>query len=31
MPKQPKMLDELFYDGLRNIYFGEKKILRRVK
>jgi hypothetical protein len=27
MPKQPKKLDELFHDGLRDIYFAEKKIL----
>ena len=25
--KQPKKLDELFNDGLRDIYFAEKKIL----
>ena len=25
--KQPKKLDELFHDGLRDIYFAEKKIL----
>jgi len=27
MPKQAKMLDKLFHDGLRDIYFAEKKIL----
>jgi ferritin-like metal-binding protein YciE len=27
MPKQPKKLDELFHDGLKDIYFAEKKIL----
>jgi ferritin-like metal-binding protein YciE len=27
MPKKPKQLDELFHDGLRDIYFAEKKIL----
>jgi ferritin-like metal-binding protein YciE len=27
MPKQAKMLDTLFHDGLRDIYFAEKKIL----
>jgi ferritin-like metal-binding protein YciE len=27
MPKQPKKLDELFHDGLRDLYFAEKKIL----
>ncbi|MGZ5803986.1 MAG: YciE/YciF ferroxidase family protein [Xanthobacteraceae bacterium] len=27
MAKQPKMLDELFHDTLKDIYFAEKKIL----
>ena len=27
MPKQPKKLDELFHDTLKDIYFAEKKIL----
>jgi ferritin-like metal-binding protein YciE len=27
MPKQPKKLDELVHDGLKDIYFAEKKIL----
>lgn len=27
MAKQPKQLDELFHDGLKDIYFAEKKIL----
>jgi ferritin-like metal-binding protein YciE len=27
MAKKPKMLDELFHEGLQNIYFAEKKIL----
>jgi ferritin-like metal-binding protein YciE len=27
MPKQPKQLDELFHEGLKDIYFAEKKIL----
>jgi ferritin-like metal-binding protein YciE len=27
MPKEPKTLDELFYDTLKDIYFAEKKIL----
>jgi ferritin-like metal-binding protein YciE len=27
MPKKLKKLDELFHDGLRDIYFAEKKIL----
>jgi ferritin-like metal-binding protein YciE len=27
MAKQPKKLDELFHDTLKNIYFAEKKIL----
>jgi len=27
MPKQPKTLDELFHDTLKDIYFAEKKIL----
>jgi ferritin-like metal-binding protein YciE len=27
MPKKSKKLDELFHDGLRDIYFAEKKIL----
>ena len=27
MAKQPKKLDELFHDTLRDIYFAEKKIL----
>jgi ferritin-like metal-binding protein YciE len=27
MPKKVKKLDELFHDGLRDIYFAEKKIL----
>jgi ferritin-like metal-binding protein YciE len=27
MPKQPKQLDELFHDTLKDIYFAEKKIL----
>jgi ferritin-like metal-binding protein YciE len=27
MAKKPKMLDELFHEGLQDIYFAEKKIL----
>ena len=27
MPKEPKHLDELFHDTLKDIYFAEKKIL----
>ena len=27
MAKQPKTLDELFHDTLKDIYFAEKKIL----
>ena len=27
MPKEPKKLDELFHEGLKDIYFAEKKIL----
>src|SRR5688500_2075881 len=27
MAKKPKMLDELFHDTLKDIYFAEKKIL----
>ena len=27
MAKQPKKLDELFHDTLKDIYFAEKKIL----
>jgi ferritin-like metal-binding protein YciE len=27
MPKEPKTLDDLFHDSLRDIYFAEKKIL----
>jgi len=27
MPKQPKTLDDLFHDTLKDIYFAEKKIL----
>jgi ferritin-like metal-binding protein YciE len=27
MAKKPKMLDELFHEGLKDIYFAEKKIL----
>jgi ferritin-like metal-binding protein YciE len=27
MPKEPKTLDNLFHDSLRDIYFAEKKIL----
>jgi ferritin-like metal-binding protein YciE len=27
MPKQPKKLEELFHDTLKDIYFAEKKIL----
>jgi ferritin-like metal-binding protein YciE len=27
MTKQPKQLDELFHEGLKDIYFAEKKIL----
>ena len=27
MAKQPKQLDELFHEGLKDIYFDEKKIL----
>ena len=27
MPKEPKQLDELFHDTLKDIYFAEKKIL----
>jgi ferritin-like metal-binding protein YciE len=27
MPRQPKQLDELFHDTLKDIYFAEKKIL----
>ena len=27
MAKEPKNLDELFYDTLKDIYFAEKKIL----
>ena len=27
MPKAPKQLDELFHEGLKDIYFAEKKIL----
>ncbi|MGN6590446.1 MAG: YciE/YciF ferroxidase family protein [Sphingomicrobium sp.] len=27
MPKQPKQLEELFHEGLKDIYFAEKKIL----
>jgi ferritin-like metal-binding protein YciE len=27
MAKQPKTLDDAFYDGIKDIYFAEKKIL----
>ena len=27
MAKEPKQLDDLFHDGLKDIYFAEKKIL----
>ncbi len=27
MPKEPKQLDELFHEGLKDLYFAEKKIL----
>ena len=27
MPKQPKTLDDLFHDTLKDIYFAEKKIV----
>ena len=27
MPKEPKKLDDLFHDTLKDIYFAEKKIL----
>ena len=27
MPNEPKTLDELFHDTLKDIYFAEKKIL----
>jgi ferritin-like metal-binding protein YciE len=27
MPKEPKTLDDLFHDSLRDIYFAEKKII----
>ena len=27
MPQEPKQLDELFHDTLKDIYFAEKKIL----
>jgi ferritin-like metal-binding protein YciE len=27
MPKEPKKLDELFHDTLKDVYFAEKKIL----
>lgn len=27
MAKQPKTLDDLFFDGIKDIYFAEKKIL----
>jgi ferritin-like metal-binding protein YciE len=27
MPKEPKQLDDLFHDSLKDIYFAEKKIL----
>jgi ferritin-like metal-binding protein YciE len=27
MARQPKQLDELFHEGLKDIYFAEKKIL----
>jgi ferritin-like metal-binding protein YciE len=27
MPKKTKMLDELFHDTLKDIYFAEKKLL----
>jgi ferritin-like metal-binding protein YciE len=27
MPKEPKTLDDLFHDSLKDIYFAEKKIL----
>lgn len=27
MPKQPKQLEELFHEGLKDIYFAEKKLL----
>src|SRR3569832_1982301 len=27
MPKQPKHLEELFHEGLKDIYFAEKKLL----
>ena len=27
MPKEPKTLDDLFHDSLRDIYFAEQKIL----
>lgn len=27
MPKEPKQLDELFHDSLKDIYFAEKRIL----
>jgi ferritin-like metal-binding protein YciE len=28
MAKKPKMLDELFHEGLQDIYFAEKKLRR---
>jgi ferritin-like metal-binding protein YciE len=30
MTKEPKKLDELFHDTLKDIYFAEKKILTTV-
>jgi ferritin-like metal-binding protein YciE len=27
MPKEPKQLADLFHDGLKDIYFAEKKIV----
>ena len=29
MAKEPKQLDELFHDTLKDIYYAEKKILER--
>ena len=26
MPKEPKKLDELFHEALKDIYFAEKKV-----
>jgi len=28
MPKKAKMLEDLFHDTLKDVYFGEKNILR---